>query len=747
VEALTLAEFIAPRLVGIGRLVEVRSGAPGVSATLDMPAAITVDVLDRTQLEPDSLGEGQLLVCSLEADDAGLVDPELAEQCLAALRPGGCFLLVLRGERTVAIDGRLIETLADMGVPLLDVALVAGERSGAILAGCRGPGESGAADRRGWSRVEADARRGAEIRHLRQMIEEADGRLAAVQESRSFRIGRAVVDVARQRHRLLRRLPDGLRAWRRGRPHPADRSAAGQARTAALGAWHQAARFDPERLQLAYSDGSRGPRTRPVVAALVRDETAATLGPYATIHRLFPNTAAMTLERVDPDLVLVESGAFAAAGAWAYTAGANALDRDRTLLEILALAHELGRPSVLWKTAAVPQPIGLGPIEGRFDLVTTEPRSGSDPRGWTPGVPLSEFNAFGLDPGRSKAPLYLGDWDPRASRADQDLLRKVLTAGARHGLEILVDARSVAGSEAFPDDLRGSIRGVVEPASAAERYRSHRVVLANPAGRPDGLRRALAALACGARIVAPANPDFESAAGSAATIIGPADDADSAIEEAVGRDALGEPALRLIGRRLFQGYATPVALADLTERLGLRLDPLGQRSISILLRATTHDRLRSSLDAIATQVQAPREIVAVAPPDSSKAEAQRELARSGILVRLVDPALDPRTWRDLASAASQPWLIAWPEGPVEPNLLLDLASAAESSGADAVGQISGPASQFVLDLPFGGTLIRREGLTTGFIGGAWDRDPNLAGWARRGGRLFGLPAASGSLEP
>ena len=751
-EALTLAEFIAPRLQGIRRVVEVQTGASAVTAALDLPAAAAVEVVDRTELQIGTLGEGDLLVCSLEADDAGLADPELAERCLEALGPGACFVLTLPGARTLAIDSRLIETLADIDVQLLTFGLVAGEPAGAILAGCRGPAEAAPDGRRDASqplaRAEAEARRGAEIRRLKRMLEEADDRLASVQGSTSFRIGKAAVDVARQRHRLLRRVPASLRSWRRNRQRPAGGSAAGRAQVAALGAWHQSIRFASEGLQLAYSDGSLGPRTGLVLAALVRDETAAALSLHATVHRLYPNTAVMTLERVDPDLVLVESGAFAAGEPWAYTAGASALDRDRTLLEVIATAHELGRPSVLWKTAAVPEPIGLSLLEGQFDLVAVDPGGRPDARGWTPGVPLSVFNAHDLDPSRSGALLYVGDWDPRASRAEKDLILKLMTAGSRRGLEIQVDARSVAGLEAFPDGLRGSIGGALDPASAAELYRSRRVVLANPAGRPDGLRRALEALACGARIVAPANPELESAAGSAATLIGPADDADSAIETALGREALGEAILRPIARRLFRTYATPVALADLAGRLGLRVDPLEQRSISVLLRVATRERLRSSLDAIAAQAFAPREIVAVAPPDLSKADTQGELARSGIPVRVVDPEVDALAWQSLASAASQPWVVAWPEGPVEPDVLLDLATAAESSGADAVGQVSGPASRFVADLPFVGTLIRRDGLVTWPIReGSDGPGSDLAAWARRGRRLFGSSVVPVSIEP
>jgi hypothetical protein len=114
----------------------------------------------------------------------------------------------------------------------------------------------------------------------------------------------------------------------------------------------------------------------------------------------------------------------------------------------------------------------------------------------------------------------------------------------------------------------------------------------------------------------------------------------------------------------------------------------------------------------------------------------------------VDAPVDPPGWQALASAASQPWVVAWPEGPVEPNLLLDLAAAAESSRADAVGQVGRPTSQFVTDLPFIGTLIRRDGLVAWPIReGSDGARSDLGAWARRGRRLFGSAIVTASVEP
>ncbi len=773
-EPLTIAEFIRPRLQGIRRLVDAGAHLADPGNGLDLPAGIQVEVRDPSGLEPASLGAGDLLVLALGAGESG-AELDSAMPALRALGPGSNFILILTGTALPVLDERVVEALVATRCQVVELAPVLDQGSWAIAAGQGagadgasadgeanpdGGGDAGIAEAiRLASRVAFASSTGgpggagptgpaapdpvaeAEIRRLKRQLREATERSTALESSASYRLGHLAVDAARQTRRVVRRLPDVIRVG--GRPlkqNAPGRAVKGRSAAEAIDAWHESIRYEPERLHLAYRNDSAGQRTRLVIAGLIRDQTAASLAPDADIHRLLPNDALLSLERADPDFLLIETGAFGAGQPWAYTASATAVDRDRTLLEVLALAHRLGRPSVLWKSQAVPEPVGIALFEPRFDLVL-------GPADWDPGVQLAVFNGAGLDPQRSGAPLFVGAWDPRARRGDAERLLGVLAAGVAAGLEILVDEHSLAGPEAFPEMLRPAIRGTLDPSVAAGRYRSRRVVISDPNG-PGGLGRALEALACGARIVAPPSDQLRRVGGEQATLVGRGDDAAAAIRSANAREPLGETDLRRAGRQIFQAHAVPVALAKVSGLLGLAVDPLRSRAIAILLGGLTRESAPAVADALRAQTQRPHEVIvpATAGGDLAGMTGLAGMAKLGITVRSVDGTTDETGWPGLAAAARVPWVVAWPEGGLaDPNALLDVAAAAELSRADAVGHGPGSSAQFVPDLPFRGSLVRRE-LLTGSAGSSTpeDRAPTderLAGWARRGSRLFEIPSS------
>jgi hypothetical protein len=775
-EPLTIAEFIMPRLGGVRRLMDVGAHLADLGEALDLPAGIQVEVLDPSELEPASLGEGDLLVWAVD-QGAGSAELASALPALRALGPGSSFILILNGAAAAGLDERVVEALVATQSRVVELARVLDEGAWAIAAGRNdpagstasseaGPQEgsdeggdtglaegirlatrfvvasaSGSPDGSSAAPAAVDPIAQAEIRRLRRQVRESTERAAALEGSVSYRLERLAVKAARQPRRMIHRLPDVIRSGgRRALPGAPGRAATGRSPAQAIGAWHESIRYAPERLHLAYSNGSLGARTGLVIAGLIRDETESRLSPDVVVHRLLPNDALLTLERVDPDLVLVETGAFGAGQAWAFTASASAVDRDRTLLELLALAHRLGRPAVLWKSPAVPEPVGITLFEPLFDLVLNA-------SSWDPGVQLATFNPSDLDPERSGPPLFVGAWDPRAGRGDAERLLGVLQGGAGEGLEILVDERSLAGAEAFPASLRHAIRGTLDPSAAAGRYRSRRVVIGDPNG-PGGLGRALEALACGARIVSPPNDRLAAAAGSQATFISPGEDVAAAIRSANDLPPLAEPAIRPAARRIFETHAVPVAVAAISGLLGLPADPLRSRGISILLDVLTVESATAIVDALRAQAYRPREVVLPAGTDGDDAGMARlaGLADLGIAIRTIDGAGSGTGWPALSAATEEPWVMAWPEGGLaDPNALLDLAVAAESSRADAVGYGPGSSSQFVPDLPLRGSLVRREllaGSTTssGRVAG----DERLDAWARRGSRLFATPASDGT---
>jgi hypothetical protein len=769
-EPLTIAEFIRPRLQGIRRLVDVGVHLADLGEGLDLPAGILVEVRDPSELEPASLGEGDLLVWAMGQGEAG-AEVASAMPALRSLGPASSFILVLNGAAVPALDERVVEALVATRFQVVELAPVLDEGSWAIAAGQReGAGSTadagtGSNEGRDMSLAEGirlatrvvfasssgsprdldsarpvapDPVAQAEIHRLRRQARESAERTAVLEASVSHRLELLAVKAVRQPRRIIRRLPEMIRVRGRrtqsGAPGPA---AKGRTRAQAIDAWQESIRYAPERLHLAYGNSSPGARTRLVIAGLIRDQTEAILGPDAVVHRLLPNDALLTIERVDPDLVLVETGAFGAGQPWAYAASSSAVDRDRTLLEVLALAHRLGRPTVLWKSPAVPEPVGIALFEPRFDLVLGA-------SSWDPGVQLATFNGSDLDPERSGSPLFVGAWDPRASQGDAERLLALLAGGVAEGLEILVEDRSLDRAEAFPEALRRAIRGTLDPADAAGRYRSRRVVVGDPNGR-GGLGRTLEALACGARIVALPNDLLGQVAGEQATFVSPGADAAAAIRAAQSLAPLAETALRPAGRRIFDSHAVPVALAAISGLLGLAADPLRSRGMAILLGPLTAESAPAIVDALKIQALRPREVVvrAGSVPDMATPDGLAGLDDLGIAIRTIDGAEDGTGWPALAAAAAEPWVMAWPEGGLaDPNALRDLAAAAESSRADAVGYGSGPSSHFVSDLPLRGSLVRRELLAgSATPGGGEAGDQRLDGWARRGSRLFATPSS------
>ena len=587
-----------------------------------------------------------------------------------------------------------------------------------------------------------------EIRRLKREVRANEERIAALEGSASYKIGKAAIGAVRQPRKIARLVPRARLMWsRRANPAPVRRPAPGRTPAQAAAAWQEALGSDPERLFLAYSSGAAGPRTQLVIGAIVRDETATALGLDATVYRLSPNNALMTLERADPDLVLVETGAFGAGLPWAYVGSAAAVDRDRVLAAVLDTARRMGRPSVLWQSPAIPDPVGIQPFKRRFDLVLSDLGRAAERRGWQPGVNLARFNDHDLDPARSLPPLFVGAWDKRAPLTDRSRLESLLLAGADSGLAIRVDLRSIGGAEAFPAGLRsrfgGTLAGSIDVAATAGLYRSSPVVIADALGQGDGRRRALEALACGARIVGMPDP-FLAAAGGEAFHVAAGDDTGQALKAAAAAGALSPAQVRPISHRIFNAHSAPIALASLTSRLGLGLDPLAQRSIAILVQADRvagEDARSAFVESIRDQTFRPREVVVRAAADPVPVAFIELLAKLGVATTVASAAAGEDAWPALAAATSAAWVIVWPDGPLEPDALLDLALAAESSRAGAVGFVDDSSGRFVADLPFVGSLIRRELLAEG--GRATPVNEldgpagSLASLARNGTLLFG----------
>ena len=520
-----------------------------------------------------------------------------------------------------------------------------------------------------------------EIRRLNRRLREAEDQVAALEASTSYRLGHSLVETARSPRKVTRLGRELVRVWRSRAGHGGSRRPAGRhSEVDARASWVGAIRSTPARALLAYSVGGVGQRTRLVVVGLVTDATAATIGPHVELHRIAPQDALAIIERTDPDLVLIETGAFSAGRPWAYTGIPGTTDRETRLLEILDAARALGRPAVLWWSRAAPEPVGIWPLAGRFDLVLDAAgNEGTVP--WSPGVQLTRFNNVALDPIRAGGPLFAGAWDERLPADRKGRFDELLQAALRRGLEIAVDAYASGGRASFPVAYQGAIRGRMLPATEAGLYRSHAVVIADPRADLIAADQVGAALACGARVVSLPAPDLDDFPDEACRIVGPGAQ-ETALAGVLAAGPRGQAAIRQVLRLLYDVQAVPVRLSVLAARAGIQIDPLAERRIGVHVGASATRDAASLVDDLLGQVHRPNVVILRdGAEDDLGAVARATLAGAGIGVA-TSPIEDDAT----------PWIAEWDRMVRHhPQYLHDLAVAAEASNADAVAYVdNGP---------------------------------------------------------
>ena len=252
--------------------------------------------------------------------------------------------------------------------------------------------------------------------------------------SASYQLGRTLVDTARGRRPILG-LPRSLvRLWRTGGRRDGgsaslapglrtpDRRYAGMFMDTGLTDRGEGRRF------LSDSAVAITGRTKPVVLGIVSDATAGALAVDAIVNRVTPNDALLTLERSEPDLVLVEAAALAPSHPWAFAANAAAVERAALLIELIERARQIGRPAVLVRDLRSADHVGLLPLEPSFDLVIDAHHGPDGTAGWSRGVQLARFNPLGAPATRGRRLLFIGGLDPRAPIRERRFTESVLAA-------------------------------------------------------------------------------------------------------------------------------------------------------------------------------------------------------------------------------------------------------------------------------------------------------------------------------
>jgi hypothetical protein len=587
---------------------------------------------------------------------------------------------------------------------------------------------------------------------------EAEAELDRITRSTSYQLGRTLIGITTGRQPVTG-LPRALvRLWRgRGghRRHPAIEGQSPSAHTGRLSSVAAPAPsggpaprvVSPSRLTargddrffLADSSVAISARSRPVVVGILGDATAGALAEDAIVNRITPNDALLTLERSEPDLVMVEAAAFAPSHPWAYAVDAAAVDRASVLLDLLEQARGMGRPTVLVRSDRSADHAGLVPLEPRFDLVLDVSGSADGAPGWTRGIQLARFNPLGGPTVRDKRPLLVGGLDQRASVWERRFLEPVLAVARERGLVVVhaADDGPVSRDDDDPERLAWC--------DLAALYRRTACVIANPFTERYRVAtvpaRTLEQLASGARVISGPNQALVAAAGQFVTLVQDPAVASERIASALEAGPTSSSQMRHLLRTLFQRHASPVMLSMITRKLGLPTDPLSRRSVTALVSLDGDADVESVVGSLTRQVHLPtRTVIRLAGGASWPDRAHDALEKAGVAVRVIpaDHRLTPPVFEDDPRIE---WLARWPDrGRAGPTYLLDLVIGGEMSRAEVIGHRAGEPFRFVSKLELDSTIVRRNALVD--VGG-WPTfvDPDQKDridWTRHGWRFLSV---------
>ncbi|MBR8741706.1 hypothetical protein [Nocardiopsis sp. MG754419] len=534
-------------------------------------------------------------------------------------------------------------------------------------------------------------------------LQEAQGRLAALEGSTSLQVGRALTAAAKRPGRSLVRLPRDLyRLWRRsGSTNHADRRRVEPVRS-----------FDADRQEARLLSGLGGGTADQLVAAtVVGPAVQAAIDPYLRSVSLRPHDAQIVMDAVDVDLLLVSASAAAPGSPWAHVGDPAAVDRTRALHWVMESAASRGIPTILLDDApASPALRRLG-----FDRV----HKGDA------GVPLHLFNPVAAELALGPEAVYVRTG---ADAAVPDVLLELGVGVVDVDAPGLADALRAANVAVIPENAPGEA----------------------------GLHRR--AWACGTRVVV--HPTVPVPDGEDLTVSVPRlraleptpREVRTMLRQVFLDDATPVRLAALLeGLDLVAGAPGP----DL---------PLSGRGVAVLADpagADAADRLAE--DLLSSRLR-PTEVVV--PDTAARLPGLQRLRSEGITIRSVHfgtpdtPAelteegdaapggLTPRQWADLADRATAPWAFLW-TGSMGRHRLVDLVCAAECSGADAVGTpraaetpaaASGVGERGFFDRDSGTgqyvyvTGIGPELARTDLLRRGWDPRE----WNRRGTRLLAL---------
>ena len=493
----------------------------------------------------------------------------------------------------------------------------------------------------------------AQVRELEGELRRTQRRLAEVETSTKMRLGTALVDSVRdpgQRKRLPRELA-GM--WRNRERE--DRAAAVPEQARAR------VHSNGQAVMYRHEDAAPRLRTRPVVAAVVCDETAERLAAGASVVRLLPQHGEDILARYNPDLLFVETGAARLDSPWRFLADPAASDREVRLATLARAAQAYATPVVLWRNTGPHHTTFLRALAEYCDIVVDGSESGLE-QPWSVGADLA-FARPSLDRPIRSGIVLLGDVDPVHGAARAAALG-LATSAAGEDLVRYSDPVSP-----FPGTGPALFR--LDQAEALSR---HAIGLANPFGARPGSAgahpRTLDMLAAGLRVVSGPDDSLARILGEAGSAVVFDTDPVAAVERARQAGPVNPVEHRAVLRALYRQGTTTPALVGLLDMVDARQHVDVTRSVAL----SAGDEGVAAIVAAAAQTWRPEQIVL---PTRCSDEALAKAAETDIPTIVSDHP---------ARATSATWIAEQLQGD---NDLLDLLILAEITGSDAVGLDNG----------------------------------------------------------
>jgi hypothetical protein len=583
--------------------VGIRSGADGLLAHLQTVASHLVPGASAVLLTHDTTAELPLDRIERVMTSAGCQLVEVAALAYPAWPAAvvvSCGVEPRSGESTLAGPSAILVrgSLGDAAVSAPGVV--------------DGPGEDNAARLR------------AQLYERDQTIGRLQREMRVLRSSVGLQLGVALVE-AMKGPSAVPRLPVRMFEIWRGRKRVVVKPAAPTPQIARAVATKDAVAVNEDSRLLGWSSEPADRTVLPEIFGIVTDTAAESLSHHSALRRLVPHEAGLALDRVVPDLVLIQASALLAPSAWGHTGTpGGAVSHARSLYDMVVQAGVLGVPVVVWQDIRPSMTPALGSLLRQVDLVIGGGTSRTEPS-WSPGVSLAAFHPI------------------RKTSTE-----KVLVVPERHTVAASTEAR-------FRRELDRTELAAVRPLWSPDLFddiRAHAVALAAPLSGGRGAAISdltLASIASGARVLSGLNDTLLGTFPSAVMAVSDPAAVGGAAKALLAMPELSGAERRLNLRRIFDVESTPVRLGWLAAKLGLRTDPTTGRRVTVVIEGVDGRDIAVAIDNLLNQTISPARILIAA--DEVPDRALDEVRALDIDVAVVRPR---RSWSALAAATDSP---------------------------------------------------------------------------------------------